>query len=206
LHGSKMAVACVNHSYESRLTSGAQWYAVQVRGRSELSVHLLLSNKQVVSFLPTYKRRYRGYDRVRVVDAPLFPGYLFCNFHGQNWMSIITTPGVIRILGTGKQLLPIDDEEIEAIKRVVTSPYPVRPHPSFGAGQKIRVAAGPLSGIEGTVLRVKGGSRLVVSVTALQRSIAVELGGEDAIPLPRNDNAKAGVAAGQYDESVAFHV
>jgi len=155
---------------------------MQVRGRSELSVNMILSNKQIESFLPTYERRHRGYDRVRVIQAPLFPGYLFCHFHAHNRMPVLTTPGVIRILGTERHLLPIDDDEIEAIKRIVASRYRVRPYPSFEAGQKMRIVAGPLCGVEGTVVRVKAGSRLVVSVTALQRSIAVELDGDDAIP------------------------
>jgi transcription antitermination factor NusG len=103
--------------------------------------------------------------------------------------SIITTPGVIRILGTPAGPIPIDDAEIEALQRTVASALPVEPWPYGVRGQRVRVERGPLAGVEGTVVTMKPKDRIVVSVDLVCRSVAVEIEAHwmDPIRLPYHE-------------------
>ncbi len=136
------------------------------------------------SFLPLYRSRRRWSDRTRVMDLPLFPGYVFCRFHPELLLPVVTTPGVVQVVGAGKHPCPIADAEIAAIQRMLCSGNEVEPWPYLQAGQKVRILDGPLFGIEGILVEVKNRRRLVVSVHLLQRSVAVEVD-RDCIGPPR---------------------
>jgi transcription antitermination factor NusG len=151
------------------------WFALQVRSRHEIGVADYLDGKGYKWFLPQYKLRKRWSDRVKEVEAPLFPGYLFCRFNPQDRLPILKTPGVIQIVGNARQPIPVDEQEINAIQALVASGVPNRPWPYMEVGDKVRIESGPLRGLEGLLVEFKGNHRLVLSVTLLQRSVAVEM-------------------------------
>lgn len=151
------------------------WFALQVRARHEAGVAQFLEGKGYTWFLPTYKWRKRLCDRIKVTDAPLFPGYLFCQFEPQKRLPIITTPGVIQIVGYNRMPVPIEKSEIDALQMLVESGLPNQPWPFVRIGDRVRIESGPLRGVEGLLVAVKAGHRLILSVTLLQRSVAVQI-------------------------------
>ena len=151
------------------------WFALQTRLRYEHFAAAHLRSKGYEPFLPVYACRRRWADRVKKVEQPLFPGYLFCRFDLLNRLPILVTPGVIQVIGNGKIPIPIDDEEIAAIQTVVQSELPRQPWPFLQVGQKVRIECGPLHGLEGILLDLRGNHRLVLSVGLLRRSVAVEI-------------------------------
>ena len=159
------------------------WFAVQVWARHEARVAHHLRGKGYRWFLPLHKCRKRWSDRVKIVDAPLFPGYLFCRFNPESRLRILTTPGVIQIVGINGSPAPIDETEIEALQTVVVSGLPSEPWPFLAVGHRVRIESGPLCDLEGTVVKHKGHHRLVLSVTLLQRSVAVEIDSASVSPL-----------------------
>jgi transcription antitermination factor NusG len=152
-----------------------RWFALQVRTRWESSTALLLSGKGYQTLLPTFKARKRWNGRLREVNAPLFPGYVFCQFDAQKRLPILVTPGVLAVVGCGRVPLPVDDIEIASIQRVVSSGFRAEPWPYLEVGQKIRIESDALSGLEGILINFKGNHRIVVSVTLLRRSVALEI-------------------------------
>ena len=175
-----------------------RWFAVQVRTRWESSAALLLSGKGYQTLLPTYKVQKRWSGRLREVNAPLFPGYVFCQFDAQKRLPILVTPGVIAVVSQGKVPLPVDDAEIEAIRVVVSSGVRAEPWPFLELGQKVRIESNALQGVEGILVQFKGNHRVVLSVSLLRRSVALEIdracvtpsgpvrvGAMDAIAPPR---------------------
>lgn len=152
------------------------WFAVQVRTRWEASTAVLLDGKGFEVFLPTYKpsKGWSGHSR-KEHAAPLFPGYVFCRFNAHNRLPILVTPGVIAVVGRGKVPLPVDDNEISAIQAIVASGFRPEPWPFLEVGQRVRIDAEPLRGLEGILLSFKGGSRIVLSVSLLRRSVALEI-------------------------------
>ena len=155
---------------------GRCWYAIRTQSKFESPVSAALRGKGYQEFLPLYHSRRRWSDRVKELDLPLFPGYVFCRFDLRDrLLPILTTPGVVAILGAGKTPVPISAEEIAAVRAIVCSGLPARPWPCLTCGSRVLIEYGPLAGIEGIALRVDKVFRLVVSVHLLQRSVAVEI-------------------------------
>ena len=152
-----------------------QWFALQVRTRWESSTAVLLSGKGYQTFLPTYKVRKRWKGKMREVDAALFPGYVFCNFDAQKRLPVLITPGVISVVGQGRIPQPVEHREIEAIQTIVASGLRAEPWPYLEIGQKIRIEQDVLQGLEGILINFKGNQRIVVSVSLLRRSVALEI-------------------------------
>jgi transcription antitermination factor NusG len=151
------------------------WYALYTRHQHEKSVHQVLVGKGFESFLPLYTAAHQWKDRVKRISLPLFPCYVFLRGPLVQWLPILTTPGVHSVVGSGGQPALISGTEIEAIRRVVESPAKAEPHPFLRCGDRVRVAVGPLRGLEGLLLRKKNWCKLLLSVEMLQRSVAVEV-------------------------------
>src|SRR5947209_10782833 len=167
----------------SQVAAG-EWFAAQVwAGREHVCArHLLVRGYDV--FLPCYQEHRRWSDRVKKIERALFTGYVFCRTTGHVLERLLTTPGVIRIAGDGRRPLPIADEEIDAIRRAVESGLTLEPSDFLDVGQRVRVEAGPLRDTEGIVVRVMNQHRLIISVSLLRRSVAVELDPASVSALP----------------------
>ncbi len=124
---------------------------------------------------PTYVIRKKQHRYEYELEAPFFPGYLFCRVASKSCEKIITTVGVVRIVGFGNTPTRIDDTEIERVKRIAASPIAKTPWRYLPAGCRVRIESGPLEGLEGFLEQDSNGSKLVVSVTMLCRSIAAVL-------------------------------
>jgi transcription antitermination factor NusG len=136
----------------------------------------MLRSKGFREFLPTCRERRRWCDRTAEVELPLFPGYVFCHFDAYDRrVPIVTTPGIIRIVGAARAPEPVADREIEAIEKVVASGAAAEPWPYVSTGRSIRIQHGPLAGVEGVFLEARNRHRLIVSISLLQRSINVEI-------------------------------
>ena len=151
------------------------WFALQVRTRYEAGVATCLQGKGYELFLPVYKCRRRWSDRVKSVETPLFPGYLFCRFDPLERLPILKTPGVIQIAGYSRAPVPVEETEIQAIQALVASGLPNQPWPFLEVGDRVRIEAGPLQGHEGILIEFRGRHRLVLSITLLHRAVAAEI-------------------------------
>lgn len=160
-----------------------RWYALYVRSRHEKVVESGLRGKGYSVFSPFYRTKRKRVDRISVIDVPLFPGYVFCYFDSNKRLPILTTPGIVRIVGPGNRPEPVDDTEIASIRTLALSGRAVQPWPFLRSGQRIRLQAGPLMGAEGIFLRVKDEYHLVVSITLLQRAVSVVIEKDAVAPL-----------------------
>lgn len=152
------------------------WYGIRTKSKCEKVAATSLTHKGYVSFLPCYRRRHRWTDRVTEIESPLFPGYVFCRFNVLKRLPILTTPGVVSVVGIGKQPLAIPDHEITAIETILRSELFAEPWPYLREGERVRIDRGPLNGLEGIVVKkTRDEWRIVVSVTLLQRSVAAEI-------------------------------
>ena len=152
-----------------------EWYALQVRPRHDKTVSRTLTAKGYETFVPTYTKRQKYSNRIKEWDLPLFPGYVFCRFDPLARLPILMTPGITQILGAGRTPLPVEEREIASLQSAIRAKFELQPYPFIQAGQKVRIAEGSLSGVEGTVVSSKHGSRLVLSVTLLQRSVLLQI-------------------------------
>jgi transcription antitermination factor NusG len=153
--------------------NGVAWYAVVSKPHFEKVAALNLEGKGYEQFLPVYRSRHRHARGYREVDLPLFPSYVFCRFDWTRRLPILQTTGVLSIVSNGPGPTPVEDREIENVRRVVESRLAPSAWPFLAAGDRVRIEAGPLAGVEGIVVADKDDYRLVVSIGLLQRSVSV---------------------------------
>jgi len=151
------------------------WFAILTRSGRERNATLLLGNTGYECYLPVSKSIRRWSDRVKESEVPLFPGYFFCRMNPYNRLPVLMTPGVIQIVGVGKTPIAVEEEEIAAIQLAGKSGMPMMPWPYLQVGEVARIKEGPLRGLTGIVVKIKSGTKLVLCVSLLQRSVAVEL-------------------------------
>ncbi len=152
-----------------------QWYALAVKPRHDKAVSKTLENKGYQTLVPLYKRRHRYATRIKETELPLFPGYVFCRFSPLLRLPILTTPGVIQILGAGRLPIPVDETEMESLQTALRLHVPVQPCNFLEVGQRVRITDGSLTGVEGIVMSHKNYLRVVLSITLLRRSLFLEI-------------------------------
>jgi transcription antitermination factor NusG len=152
-----------------------RWYAVWTRSRHEKSVAEQVRRKAVEVFLPLYGTVRRWENGDHHVELPLFPGYAFVRISLRDRLSVLKVPGVVRLVGFNGTPIPLDDGEIESLRRALTAGIKAAPHPYLTVGRRVRITGGPLAGREGILMRRKGAGHVVLSLDLIQRSIFVVL-------------------------------
>jgi len=151
------------------------WFAVFTRSHHEKRVAQHLTQRGIQSFLPLYKavHQWTHYRRV-ALDLPLFPNYIFVHIAAQERIRTLEVPGILSLVGHGNPPASLPDVEIESLRSGLQSRN-FEPHPYLAVGKRVRIAAGPLAGMEGIVLRRKSGLRVVLTVDLIRQSVAVEV-------------------------------
>jgi transcription antitermination factor NusG len=151
------------------------WHALYTRHQHEKAVHQILTSKGFETLLPLYQAARRWKDRTKVLSLPLFPCYVFLKGGLERRLDVMTTPGIHAFVSSAGQPASVPPNEIDAIRRAVESGMRVEPHPLLRCGEWVRVKAGPLTGVQGILLRKKNLCRLVLSVAMLGEAAAVEV-------------------------------
>lgn len=147
------------------------WFVLYVKPRHEKNVAAILTGKGYVNFLPLYTRRTRS----RATELPLFPGYVFCRFDPRVRLPVLSVPGVFSIVCAAGVPAPVDEREMASLQRVITCGLKREPWPNLPSGSLVTITTGPMEGVQGVVARHKTSMRVIISVTLLQRSVAVEV-------------------------------
>lgn len=186
----------------------SSWYALYTRHQHEKMVDQVLTNKGFNTFLPLYATTHTWKDRTKALSLPLFPCYVFLKGGIERRLQIITTPGIYGLVSIAGQPAAIPDIEIEAIRRVVNSGARVEAHPFLKCGNRVRVKCGPLTGIEGILVRKKNISRLVLSVEILGTAAAIEVSTFQveavSIPRPKDSSLRSGVGSRHTNDAEAI--
>jgi transcription antitermination factor NusG len=163
--------------------SSHQWFALRVKSRHEKAVALAIRSKGFEEFLPLYRWRQTWSDRSKWVEMPLFPGYVFCQLDPARRLPLLTIPGVLNFVCFGKTPVPIEDAEIASVQSAIQSDLVTEPCSFPDGGQRVRIGKGPLAGTEGILIDATDRQRVVVSITILRRSVAVNIESQWVEPL-----------------------
>lgn len=172
-------------SYRPDVDPNCRWFAVQTLYRHEKSVFRQLTEDGVETFVPTYRELRRWSDRNKVIETPLFPGYVFVRIGdlASERVEVLRKPGVMSFVGNRQENSAIPDAEIENLKHVVQSGLPCSPCSYLKIGQRVRVRDGALRGIEGILMRVANEETVVLSIDLVQRSVMVRIQGYALDPM-----------------------
>jgi|ERR1044072_2175588 transcription antitermination factor NusG len=165
------------------------WFVLQTLPRSEKKAAYLLGQKGYECFLPTYRQKRHWSDRVVIVDLPLFSSYLFCRFNSLVLGRALDTPGVSRIVAFGGRPAEVPEDEIESLKLLTKSDLLRTPWSFLPDGTVVRVESGPLTGATGIICVSDRKHCLVISVTMLLRSVAVQLDDNTVVSVIKNPNS-----------------
>jgi len=157
----------------------SEWYALHTRPRHEKLVVQRLLERGVETFLPIVTETHRWSDRKKSVQLPLFSCYVFARFipNRSERLHVLRVGGVLGLVGSQGEGTPIPDEQIDAVRTLVEGSVPWSSHPFLKIGQRVRIRSGALNGMEGILVSRTGSDTLVISVDALQRSLAVRVEG-----------------------------
>ena len=174
-----MRSTAVDEQLESLETEKSRWYALQTRSRHEKRVVAQLEEKGITAFLPLLRELHRWSDRRRMVEVPVFPGYVFVRVAGcaETRILLLRTDGVVNVVGARGQGAPISDKEIEDVQALVNHRIPLAPYPFLNAGQRVRIRGGCLDGVEGNLVARNADRSLVVSEELIRRSLAIRVAG-----------------------------
>jgi len=162
--------------------SSHAWYAIRVKSRCEKMVSDQFRQKGYEEFLPMYWSRRLWSDRVKVLQLPVFSGYIFCRFDVDKRLAILQTPGVVHIVAKGKIPAPVDPQQLENVRLAITSGQAVQPWSRMEVGRQVRIELGPMRGVTGTLLRYKNASQMILGVDLMQRAVAVEVDESWVVP------------------------
>ena len=155
--------------------SSAAWFAVRLREKFRAFAEELFVAQGIEFFSPMIAETHQWSDRRKTVLVPLFAGYVFCRFDPNHHVAILRTLGVIDIVRSGARFCEVDPRELQAIDQALRSQQPVEPLPNLVVGQRVRMGSGPMQNVEGILLESLSHCRLVLSVSMMNRSIAVQV-------------------------------
>ena len=161
------------------------WFAVWTRSRQEKVAASMLETLGVPHFLPLKSEIRQWSDRKQTVHVPLFSGYLFVKMNPtrDSRLQVLKAPGIAGFVGNSSGPLPIPDRQIEDIRTVLAQRVECSVLPLLTEGDCVRVATGPLAGVEGLLLRGNSTSRLLISIEMLHKTLAVSVSRDDVEPI-----------------------
>ena len=154
---------------------GEAWYAVYTKHQHEKSTQHILASKGFEVLLPLHRVLHRWKDRTQIVFLPVFPCYLFLRTSLSRRLDIMTTSGVFGLVESGGHAVEVTESDINLIRKITLNPTKVEPHPFLKCGERVTVYKGPLSGVDGVLVRIKNQYRVVLSVELLRKSVALEV-------------------------------
>ena len=154
-----------------------EWFAFRVRPRHEKQVSFALREKGFNEFLPLFTSKRQWADRTRMVEMPLFPGYIFCATTRTSIVPVLMTSGVIDVVRAGNYPSPADHVEIAALQQAARNHVAMEawPYDECSGSPACSIVRGPLAGLQGALVEVRDRRRLVLSVNLLRRSVLVEV-------------------------------
>jgi transcription termination/antitermination protein NusG len=161
------------------------WYALHTQARHEKAVEHKLRDRGIETFLPLVTEIHRWSDRKKKVQLPLFSSYVFARLAPSkvDRLRVLTVDGVFSFVGVRGEGTPIPETQIEAVRALVDGGLPLSTYPFLKIGQRVRIRSGALDGVEGILVDRAGDCTLVISVDAIQRSLAVRVEGYDVQPI-----------------------
>ncbi len=166
-----------------QLVARLEWYAAYTHARHEKRVAQQLEERGIEHFLPVYRSMRLWKDRRKELEMVLFPGYVFARIELTEKLRVLQLPGVVRFVSFNGQPTALPGEDLQALRNALQQGMRAEHHPFLTVGRRIKVMRGPLTGARGILVRQKTNCRIVISIDAIMRSVAVEIDESDVEPI-----------------------
>jgi transcription antitermination factor NusG len=173
------------HSLAASPESSANWFAAYTNSHHEKRAATHFAERGIESFLPLYSTRHRWKNRCEMnLELPLFPNYVFVRIDPRERVRVLEVPGVLSLVSFGRTLAPLPNFEIETL-RAGLGQRKLEPHPYLVIGERVRIKAGPMTGMEGVLVRKKTNFRVVLALDLILQCVAVEVDADDLEPAAK---------------------
>ena len=178
------------------------WHVLHVISNHEKRVAQHLVVRAVEHYLPLYTERVKWTDRTVVTERPLFSGYVFARYIPQDRRSVISTPGVLRLLGDEEWNL-VSCTELDNIRAGLAGGLLLRPHPSVAVGTPVRVRSGIFAGVEGVVTEIRHQCKVIITLSAVRQCFSIQVERGDLEVLKMLDHRAALSPMFAYGDSLS---
>jgi transcription antitermination factor NusG len=152
------------------------WFAIYTRSRSEKRTHQSLISSGIESYLPLVRTLRQWSDRKKWVEEPLFRSYVFVHINPDEYFSVLNTNGVVRYVTFEGKAVPIPQKQVDAIRYFIDSgEEPVAPGDPLQPGAMVEVIRGPLHGLSGQLVDIKGKNKVRIQIDGLGQSVCITL-------------------------------
>ena len=167
---------------EPKINTDYKWYAIYTKSRTEKKVAALLLREQIEVYLPLNKTLRQWSDRKKWVEEPLIRSYVFVKISEKEYYTVLNTPGALRYVTFGGKAAPIADWQIKALQHIVAGidDYELS-NEDFEKGNKIKITSGPMTGIFGEIIEIRGNKKLIIRIEQIGCSILLNLHKETSI-------------------------
>lgn len=165
----------------------SSWHVLHVLSNHEKRVAQHLCVRSIEYYVPLYTERVKWTDRTVIAERPLFSGYVFARFAPQHRISVISTPGVLHLLGDDERNM-VQDEELSKIRSGLAKGLQLRPHSGIGVGTRVQVRDGVFAGVEGIVTEFRRQCRVIITLTAVHQCFSLEAGMDDLLILDKPES------------------
>jgi transcription antitermination factor NusG len=114
--------------------------------------------------------------------VPLFTGYCFARFALIDTLTVLKTPGIIRIVGIPKPE-PIHPDEIIALQKVSSTDRMMEQWNHVTDGAWVEVVQGPLAGLRGQLVRREKQHGLVIRVSLIQQAALIHIKADEVAAI-----------------------
>lgn len=197
LHRLQLVNTSIRQRESLDMNTAQQWFALKTKPRSEKKVDNMLRQKGYECLTPTYRQRRKWSDRTVELELPLFPSYVFCRLGPSVLGKAVSTSGVIKIVGFNGKPAEVALEEIEALQLLGQSNLLREPWNYLPNGTPVLVETGPLAGVQGIICADENKRQLIISVTLLQRSVAIQLNADTVISVIGDVSESGSVVSGE---------
>jgi len=168
-------------------SGGKKWYAIYTKSRNEKKVAYALSTKGIEVYLPLLKTLRQWSDRKKKVEIPLFRSYLFVRIFDKKYLEVLQTDGVVCFITFRKERIPIPDYQIEAVKAYLNEDEQIDQNEiNYIPGDYVEVARGPMKGLQGTLVKIKGKQRVLMEIESIGQYLFLDLPKTILEKIPRN--------------------
>lgn len=172
------------------LAQSYKWYAIYTRSRFEKKICNALNKSGFETFLPLVNQKRTWSDRIKTVQVPLLPSYVFIKTKITEFSKIYYSPGFVRFVAQEGKPCEIKENEINLLKSLITNGYKVKQNNGFVVGEMVRIIRGPLRGWEGRINSKKGSTRIVFQFDCIQQAICVEVAARDVKKVEERNKIK----------------
>ena len=162
-----------------------QWHVLYVKSRTENKVYQSLLGKGVEVYLPLQRKLRQWSDRKKIIEMPLFPGYIFVKVSCLEYENVLKAKNAVCYITFEGKAAIVPPKDINALKQILKQDqiHVELTTEELTLGQKVEIVAGPLLGIQGELLEIKGKRKVGIRIRQINYTVVVEVSIENIVVL-----------------------